>query len=502
MDPSDLSVPPPKVQDDEFVPPNPSYFEQRIRDASIPYRLLLDAKRCYRAATAEQFDAGLEKQGSPPDAFHDRFSANRRAIQTISRTHGDYLSQNQVRRFLDLGCAPGGFSRWLLHNNRNAEGAGITLHRTDGKFPFSLGMSSLTERYTLHYADIIPLATKSESPNSETETNLLESSPSLSAPFDLVIAGAIPPTLMLEPSIEHCWQGHRQRIQLLLSQVLIAFKTLEQGGSCIILTKNKPTRWLFELLPLLRDSFAEVSSCKGSHLVRSSCYIVCRGFRATGEHLQNTIVSLQAVLKDLDTGDADESSQNYDNIMLLSQSSDDELFANEHEYFLQLFEQEWKVQSEAMEMDIFACTYSHLSRRANKSCPDTVTVVVELEKARADRSAAILAQPQTPISPVNSRRRQRHSPSASQSDSPELPPSPKSYVPPRVRSGNTSSASDTSLNWRVRERTISPRVRDRNGFVANEAFNFGTGRRHGHATAPPPPEPSYPSASLAMSASW
>ncbi|CAF5074043.1 unnamed protein product, partial [Rotaria socialis] len=44
------------------------------------------------------------------------------------------VSQDRIKHFLDLGCAPGGFSRWIIENNPSCTGLGITLPPDLGGF--------------------------------------------------------------------------------------------------------------------------------------------------------------------------------------------------------------------------------------------------------------------------------------------------------------------------------------------------------------------------------
>jgi len=60
--------------------------------------------------------------------------------------------------FLDLGCAPGGFSSRLLDELPNARGYGVTLQREFGGFPVLLSH----ERFQLQYADIMALRTPTD----------------------------------------------------------------------------------------------------------------------------------------------------------------------------------------------------------------------------------------------------------------------------------------------------------------------------------------------------
>lgn len=61
----------------------------------------------------------------------------------------------EAESFLDLGCAPGGFSSRLLDELPNVRGYGLTLQREAGGFPVLL----THERFRLQYADLMALRT-------------------------------------------------------------------------------------------------------------------------------------------------------------------------------------------------------------------------------------------------------------------------------------------------------------------------------------------------------
>lgn len=64
----------------------------------------------------------------------------------------------EAETFLDLGCAPGGFSSRLLDELPNARGYGVTLQREAVGFPVLLSH----ERFQLQYADIMALRTPTD----------------------------------------------------------------------------------------------------------------------------------------------------------------------------------------------------------------------------------------------------------------------------------------------------------------------------------------------------
>ena len=66
-----------------------------------------------------------------------------------------YLDQAEGGfRFLDLGCAPGGFSSFLLSDPRCAGGYGVTLPEEMGGFPLRVQQ---TETFQLHFTQLLVL---------------------------------------------------------------------------------------------------------------------------------------------------------------------------------------------------------------------------------------------------------------------------------------------------------------------------------------------------------
>lgn len=350
-------------------------FEHRFLSISQQFRRLLEIKKEYgrHPAVAQQFESRRQAQLNAPAASsgHSFRIAYENAIWDMSRTRGDCFEGNHGYRILDLGCSPGGFSNWLLENNATAVGVGVTLPDEDAKFKVAFDGTRLNEqRYALVYADVIPLAMKSIVENSNPIASLAgctlareTAHRDFTTPYDLVIAGAFP-TLNVFVS---WWY----RIQLTLSQVLFAIPNLAPGGAFIMVTKNKPFRWLVELLSIFRRCFTDVSASKGSHKVRSSCYIVCRGYHATDEQRGDTIERLRSALKKLENIEDiprgltdDHGHRNERSMSLLFSCSDEELFDQEREFFLGILEPQWDAQYDAIKGSLDKRTWPYLFVRS------------------------------------------------------------------------------------------------------------------------------------------
>ena len=344
-------------------------FERFFLEASPVFSQLLQMKATFRQDPAidEMFASRRERQIDGRDRpSHTYRHTYERTMQIISNLHGDGFADNRVTRFLDLGCSPGGFSNWLLENNRDATGMGITLPDEEAPFRFDLDGTRLLEpRYTLLYQDIIklamPAALEGGNPLSSAAGTASGASTvcATAALYDLVIAGAFPTLETYVP----WWY----RVRLTLCQILIAFTNLGPGGTCVVLVKNKPFRWLVELLSLLRASFREVTAAKGSHRVRTSSYLVCTGFCATGKELDVTVGKFRSALQRLHSFSVEGAPQkvndedgwhNERSSALLDESSDEELLAREREPFLFVFEPQWTEQMDAMQQHLEYRTFS------------------------------------------------------------------------------------------------------------------------------------------------
>lgn len=341
-------------------------FLRKFADASPIYVRLRQLKILYGAhpATEEQFLANKRRMlssaaGGDP-LVHLRGYA--KALNDINYAHRHIFGGGRVKRFLDLGCSPGGFSDWLLQHNPDAVGLGITLPDEDASWEIVVEGTRLVEsRYTLRFADIISLVhgcvSKGEDPTIRLED---DSSPSPD-PFDLVICGAFPTMGRI---------SRKDRTRLSLGQCLIMLRNLAPGGNALIVINTKTFRWIVELLAILRQCFHEVAPAKGKklHLQRSSCYVVCTGFHGPSAQVDQFAESLRRVLVELgkmpepkagsgSDGGEDESEPDEmtaedklkaaERFHLLPLSYD-ALFEAEHKVTLQIFEPMWEIQTESI----------------------------------------------------------------------------------------------------------------------------------------------------------
>ncbi|KAH8103334.1 hypothetical protein BXZ70DRAFT_985344 [Cristinia sonorae] len=334
-------------------------IEQVIHARSPIFARLLDAKNTYRAhpAVEERFQYSRARQHATIDAPNYGFRVDfENVINFINGENGGFLQGNRVARFLDLGCAPGGFSNWILDTNLDARGVGVNLPDDEAKIKLDDTACHLRgPRYQVILEDVIRWAKSCVAEGTNPTLRLaritaVSGVDPINGSFDLVLGGAFPTMQAFFP----WWH----RTQLSFSQVFIAFSCLREGGSFILVTSSKPYRSLIELLALLRLSFATVTACKGpSHKTRSSSYLVCRGFHSQGR--RTAINSLRSALMKLDNfsrlppeNDNEGGYHNERSQSFLFSCSDEELLRNEQEFFLKIFEPQWKAQLEAIENDL------------------------------------------------------------------------------------------------------------------------------------------------------
>ena len=72
-------------------------------------------------------------------------------LDEIFRTHANFPELPQDFTYVDLGCAPGGFSGFLTSDERCAQGVGYTLALDLGGFPVLVS----DPRLTVHYTDLL-----------------------------------------------------------------------------------------------------------------------------------------------------------------------------------------------------------------------------------------------------------------------------------------------------------------------------------------------------------
>lgn len=329
----------------------PRGLEQRFFDASPTLSRLRVITHFYGTLPARQRNpAHYQKPGGAKRALA-YLKTYEQAFGHISRAHGGTLfSGGRVKRFLDMGCSPGGFSNWLLEHNWAATGVGMTLPDAQAQWKMiTTGTHLEGPRYDLRFADIVSVAMAAVD-NDETPVIPPRhgSDGGGAAGFDLVVAGAFP---SMDEGIHLT-----TRVQLALGQLLVLLHNLMPGGTAVVVLTTRVHRWVVEELALLRRCFARVSTGKGRdlHQERSSCYLVCTDFCATEESIaaysnaiRDTLRHVKKTQAELDAGEDDQAWRKLLTLVEISGKTEEELFESERQVVLDLFEPLWQEQYEA-----------------------------------------------------------------------------------------------------------------------------------------------------------
>ena len=177
-------------------------------------------------------------------------------------------------RFLDIACAPGGFSQYLLDHFPQSEGFGITLPETHGGFPLAI-QAHPPSRYKVCYFDLL-------SPP-------MHPNPILPDSVDLVIGDAqyFPRSQEASDSYIGRMAGTVTggRLGLLLREFIIALASLKSGGVFIFrfVGWEKIHANILRLFFLCFDLFDSVQPFKSEYQHTADCtfYAVCSKFNRT-----------------------------------------------------------------------------------------------------------------------------------------------------------------------------------------------------------------------------
>lgn len=261
--------------------------------------------------------------------FRDQFEE---AMEDINDQSGWALTG--VQGFLDLGCAPGGFSTWVLKKNIESRGVGVTIGSDqNGWAMVHTGWgTSMLERYEVTEADLT---------DSKAWPPIMEKVQAIGN-CNLVIAGAV-----------FREQGDREgdgapehdtrRTALQISQLIVGLRALEEGGTMVAVMSLKACALTVTLFFLLKQSFEHVIATKGTmlHRIRSSYYLVCQGHKSdVGDLVSKLEAALERGL---------ESARDRSWLALLSDADKTALTSDEEREFLGHMEPMWEKQTGALE---------------------------------------------------------------------------------------------------------------------------------------------------------
>ncbi|TFY63495.1 hypothetical protein EVJ58_g3217 [Rhodofomes roseus] len=196
----------------------------------------------------------------------------------------------RARRFLDLGCAPGGFATWLLQNT-GMQGMGITLPSDTSVpgVPVQDALQSYTPRFPVYLEDVCEIA------RGQSVTDWEKHVPSTG--FDLIIANAC--IMLAESSVPRS-----TKIRLMYAQLLIALERITAGGTLILSLWMRPFDWVVDIVAILNGSFGSIDAIKPRYQGKTSfAYIVCQDYKITANKPRH-IEHLRAVIQHLDSAEA------------------------------------------------------------------------------------------------------------------------------------------------------------------------------------------------------
>ena len=191
----------------------------------------------------------------------------------------DYLASEDSRPliFLDIACAPGGFSQYVLDHFPTSRGYGITLPEHLGGFPMAV-QTIPSYRFTTCYFDLL--------------SHPMSPSPSLHELVDIAIGDAQYFPRSLEALEEY--KGKKAgtvtggRLGLLLREFVLAFDSLREGGIFIFrfVVWEKIHVNILRLFFLCFELFDDVKAFKSEYQHTADCtfYAVCTGFNKSKYH--------------------------------------------------------------------------------------------------------------------------------------------------------------------------------------------------------------------------
>ncbi|KAI0666910.1 hypothetical protein C8Q78DRAFT_994630 [Trametes maxima] len=204
-----------------------------------------------------------------------------------------FIQPSGCFEFLDIGCAPGGFSRHVLQRNPSARGLGVSLPESRGGHAFFLEPTYL-DRYEYVQQDLLEYDL-----SSADDTGAAVKGP-LGAPlpssfhdrFSLVMLDGhalrtyhVPDPIVSDVPQPQNVRGAYSSI-LLIAQLIIALTSVNPGGT-IVVTLSRieafPAAHIVFLLDAISDTVV-VHKPRTMHAIRGSFYAIGKGVGSSEEH--------------------------------------------------------------------------------------------------------------------------------------------------------------------------------------------------------------------------
>ncbi|QRV82070.1 FtsJ-like methyltransferase [Ceratobasidium sp. AG-Ba] len=248
------------------------------------------------------------------------------------------------KRFLDLGCAPGGYATYILRKIPGATGIGITIP-VDVGGPGVHIPSDLRSRFAIYVADLMgyDLAPLIPKPSSPAQT--LFPLPVESASMDLVICDA---RWVKHPdNLQRPWNWTR----LLIAQLLIALHGVAQGGT-ILLRLSHVERTISGRIMLAMCRIAALVRCVKSKIfqgTRSYFYVLIQKIDRRSEQFKKLIIALEKLWYTMTFEGEEGYGRDITEIDEATITSDEELMGEEGlSKVVQLGKPVWEIQCRAL----------------------------------------------------------------------------------------------------------------------------------------------------------
>jgi 23S rRNA U2552 (ribose-2'-O)-methylase RlmE/FtsJ len=196
-------------------------------------------------------------------------------------------------RVLDIGMAPGGFTKTMLRSHRDVKIRGIILPLELGGLEVMLPRWKTDSKIFLEFLDVTMLAEEmgrsiKSIPTKHTDVARFSSKrPYQGEIFDLVFCGATAQRAHARAD----YRESSERLQLVTSQLILALQRLRDHGS-LVLVLHKPEA--FNTADVIRTftRFSSVSLFKPGkkHAIRSSFYMVATKVETQSKEMQASIV--------------------------------------------------------------------------------------------------------------------------------------------------------------------------------------------------------------------
>jgi SAM-dependent methyltransferase len=319
------------------------FFNRYLYNNSAVLRYLVPLKKKYKENPKIEARFATHKihgGEAPPEVYLNVFTKAMREINY--HTNFSVVSNDRVRRFLDLGCAPGGFSRWIIKNNPSCTGVGFTLPPELGGFKMEFDSPG---QYKYFYQDITDqpqLINYLSNDDERTKSGSL---------FDLCIAGCIfryPETDISSYDSRALWSPDRQFLQY--SQLLVALTNLQQGGTLILVCNIRAHLYQIEIICSLSCCFEHLVPVKPKHVhaIRSSYYLVAVNYKPKETKKLNLLERLQTAMNLIKNADT-----NFDfNEPLILNGSHDQILTRWRLFALEHYQPMWEAQATAIEQDL------------------------------------------------------------------------------------------------------------------------------------------------------